>query len=111
MFYKATEESPRMFENDFVDGFSRIPWWMVPAVFVPISAGLLGWAAFGVHVAWYAMLVDLESGKIVNKTPTKDGEDVSVSALAAMGNFVVVARPWSIASFSVECVENQNGAR
>ena len=65
MFYKATDESPRMFENDFVDGFSRIPWWMVPAVFVPVSAALLGWAAFGAHVAWYAMVVQFALGFFV----------------------------------------------
>lgn len=37
MLMKATPESPRMFESDFVDGFSRTPWWSVPLVWVPAS--------------------------------------------------------------------------
>jgi 4-hydroxysphinganine ceramide fatty acyl 2-hydroxylase len=38
---RATPESPRMFKSDFVDGFSRTPWWVVPAVWLPISLGIL----------------------------------------------------------------------
>jgi dihydroceramide fatty acyl 2-hydroxylase len=41
----ATPESPRMFDNDVVDFFSRVPWYAVPIVFVPIIAGLLIWPA------------------------------------------------------------------
>ena len=36
MFFPATEESPAMFENKFIDGFSRVPWYMVPITFVPV---------------------------------------------------------------------------
>ena len=32
---KATPESPRMFESDFIDFFSRTPWTIVPILFVP----------------------------------------------------------------------------
>ena len=35
---RASEESPRMFESDFVDFFSRVPWWVVPLVYVPMIA-------------------------------------------------------------------------
>lgn len=42
MFYKATPESPRMFENDLIDGFSRIPAWTVAALYVPATAVFLG---------------------------------------------------------------------
>ncbi len=35
----ASEESPRMFESDFIDFFSRVPWWAVPLIYVPAIAG------------------------------------------------------------------------
>jgi sterol desaturase/sphingolipid hydroxylase (fatty acid hydroxylase superfamily) len=35
MFFPATPESPPMFENKFLDGFSRVPWYLVPLVWVP----------------------------------------------------------------------------
>ena len=41
MWWRATDESPRMFDADFIDAFSRVPWWMVPMIFVPITIGLL----------------------------------------------------------------------
>ena len=34
---RATPESPRMFRSDFVDFFSRTPWWTVPLLWVPGS--------------------------------------------------------------------------
>ena len=40
---RATDESPRMFESDFVDFFSRTPWWTVPLIWVPVVVALLGW--------------------------------------------------------------------
>jgi len=43
---KPTEESPRMFRSDFLDGFSRTPYYMVAVFFVPITLGLL---AMGIH--------------------------------------------------------------
>jgi len=53
VFWKATDESPRMFESDFLDAFSRIPYWVVPIVFTPIIAGLV-YMSLGVdEVAWY----------------------------------------------------------
>ena len=36
----ATPESPPMFERRFVDAFSRVPWWAVPVVWVPLIAGM-----------------------------------------------------------------------
>lgn len=42
---RATEESPRMFESDLVDFFSRVPWIAVPAIYVP---AILFWASWGV---------------------------------------------------------------
>lgn len=43
--FRATPESPRMFESDFIDMFSRIPWYVVPIIYVPMITGLF---AFGV---------------------------------------------------------------
>ena len=33
---RASEESPRMFENEFLDFFTRTPWWVVPLVWFPV---------------------------------------------------------------------------
>ena len=38
---RATPESPRMFESDLLDFFSRIPWWSVPLIWVPVVGGFL----------------------------------------------------------------------
>jgi 4-hydroxysphinganine ceramide fatty acyl 2-hydroxylase len=38
---RATPESPRMFESNLLDFFSRIPWPVVPIMYVPVSSGLL----------------------------------------------------------------------
>src|SRR6476646_4097440 len=35
-----------MFESDVIDVFSRIPAWVVPAIYVPMVLGLLGYGAF-----------------------------------------------------------------
>jgi len=35
---RASDESPRMFESDLVDIFSRVPWWVVPMIYVPVIA-------------------------------------------------------------------------
>lgn len=40
---RATPESPRMFESDLVDFFSRVPWFVVPIIFVPIIVALFGY--------------------------------------------------------------------
>jgi len=40
---RATPESPRMFEQDWLDALSRTPWWTVPLVWIPLSAASLGY--------------------------------------------------------------------
>lgn len=45
---RATPESPRMFDQDWLDGLSRTPWWVVPLLWVPLSMIVL---AYGVW-AW-----------------------------------------------------------
>lgn len=44
---RATPESPRMFESDLVDFFSRIPWWAVPVLYVPLIAGAFVYGVVG----------------------------------------------------------------
>ena len=44
---RASPESPRMFESDWLDLFSRTPWWTVPLIWIPMSAVVFGW---GLHV-------------------------------------------------------------
>ena len=41
---RASPESPRMFESDWLDIFSRTPWWTVPLIWVPASAAMFGWS-------------------------------------------------------------------
>lgn len=40
---RATPESPRMFEADWLDGLSRTPWWVVPLLWIPLSAAFLAY--------------------------------------------------------------------
>lgn len=56
----ATPESPRMFRNDFVDRFSRIPWWVVPILYVPVTLGAVALGArAGVSAGWLAVQLGL----------------------------------------------------
>ncbi len=38
---QATPDSPRMFDSDWLDALSRTPWWTVPLMWLPVSAGCL----------------------------------------------------------------------
>jgi sterol desaturase/sphingolipid hydroxylase (fatty acid hydroxylase superfamily) len=38
---RESAASPRMFKSDFLDFFSRSPWWMVPVMWLPVSITLL----------------------------------------------------------------------
>lgn len=44
---RATPESPRMFQSDFLDFFSRTPWWTVPLVWGPLSTGAVAYGVLG----------------------------------------------------------------
>lgn len=48
--FRATPESPRMFESDFIDAFSRIPWFAVPILYVPLIIGM-----FAGGIAYYGI--------------------------------------------------------
>jgi len=38
---RASEVSPRMFDSDLFDFFSRTPWWVVPLIWLPVAGGML----------------------------------------------------------------------
>jgi sterol desaturase/sphingolipid hydroxylase (fatty acid hydroxylase superfamily) len=44
---RASPESPRMFQSDFIDFFSRVPALVVPVIFVPIILALFTWGVTG----------------------------------------------------------------
>lgn len=48
---KASPESPRMFESDFADYFSRTHPAVVPILFVPAVGMLLAWSALGLKLS------------------------------------------------------------
>ncbi len=50
MFFPATPESPPMFENKFLDGFSRVPWYVVPLVWVPAATASFAWGTVGLNL-------------------------------------------------------------
>ncbi len=59
-FVSKKDESPRLFENDFMDYFSRVYWWVPMIIFVPvigyfaylgIAEDGLGWLKFGLLMA------------------------------------------------------------
>lgn len=45
---RASPESPRMFQSDFLDFFTRTPWWFVPVLWLPVVAISFGWGLRGV---------------------------------------------------------------
>lgn len=47
---KASPESPRMFESDFLDFFSRTPPVVVPILFVPLAASCFAYSLVQAHV-------------------------------------------------------------
>lgn len=38
---RATPQSPRMFETEWIDRLSRTPWWTVPLVWLPLTTALV----------------------------------------------------------------------
>lgn len=53
---RASPESPRMFESDFIDFFSRVPALVVPVIFVPIILALFAWGVLGAGASLVASL-------------------------------------------------------
>lgn len=57
----ASEESPRMFQSDLLDFFSRVPALVVPAIYVPLIVGFVWYgtasagASIGAAVAQFAV--------------------------------------------------------
>ena len=63
--FRATPESPRMFESDFLDLFSRVPAWVVPALYVPVVTGFLAHAALWAHVGPVLLVAQFAAGWVV----------------------------------------------
>jgi sterol desaturase/sphingolipid hydroxylase (fatty acid hydroxylase superfamily) len=59
---RATPDSPRMFDSDFADFFSRTPWWTVLLIWIPIVLGFLAYAAFGIHIHWPILILQMFAG-------------------------------------------------
>ncbi len=62
---RASDVSPRMFDSDFMDFFSRTHWLMVPTLFVPLSLGVAAYAVLGLGVAPLAVAVDFALGWLI----------------------------------------------
>lgn len=62
---RASPESPRMFESDFIDFFSRVPALIVPVIFVPIILALFGWGVIGAGAALLPALGAALAGFVV----------------------------------------------
>ncbi|MES2504930.1 MAG: sterol desaturase family protein [Myxococcota bacterium] len=55
---KASPESPRLFENNFLDFFSRSPWWTVPLFWLPVCGYLIyqgpkDWSLFLIPLGFF----------------------------------------------------------
>jgi dihydroceramide fatty acyl 2-hydroxylase len=58
--WRATPESPKLFESDVLDAGTRVPWFAVPAVHVPLVLALVGWSwSSGVSAGLLALQVAL----------------------------------------------------
>ena len=60
----ARPESPRMFESDFVDFFSRTPWWSIPLIWGPIVVGLFAYGVVAMEVSLLAATIQAVLGAI-----------------------------------------------
>jgi sterol desaturase/sphingolipid hydroxylase (fatty acid hydroxylase superfamily) len=58
--FRATPDSPKLFDNRFVDAFSRTPWFLVPIIWVPIVCGLI-WRGSG-QAEWHWVLMQVVLG-------------------------------------------------
>ena len=56
---RATPESPRMFDSDWLDVFSRTPWWTVPLIWIPGSALVFARAIQAGAPVWGAVAASL----------------------------------------------------
>jgi dihydroceramide fatty acyl 2-hydroxylase len=61
---RASDVSPRMFENDFLDFFSRTHWLAVPAMYLPLVAWV-SWSAIAAGMSWGAFALTFVAGFVV----------------------------------------------
>ena len=60
----ATPESPRMFKSNFMDFFSRTPWWSIPLVWGPVVIGLFSAGIVIAEVPWHTAIFQAVVGAI-----------------------------------------------
>jgi len=61
---RASPQSPRMFKSDFLDFFSRTPWWTVPLIWGPVSAYFV-YTGFMNGVSALALLGQFVAGFVI----------------------------------------------
>lgn len=54
MWFRPSEESPRIFENNFLDALTRTPWFFVPMIYVPASAVLVWYGTAQLGISYLA---------------------------------------------------------
>ncbi|MCB9680958.1 MAG: sterol desaturase family protein [Alphaproteobacteria bacterium] len=60
---RASDISPKMFDNPFLDFFSRTHWLVVPALWLPIAAALV-WGATTYGTAWWVIATSFAGGLV-----------------------------------------------
>jgi len=54
-----------MFKSDFVDFFSRTPWWSIPLFWGPIVVGLMAYSLGWMDVPWYFAILQAVLGVVI----------------------------------------------
>lgn len=61
----ARPESPRMFDSDVVDFFSRTPWWSIPLIWGPVVTGLFTYGMWSKGVPLWLAIAQAALGVVV----------------------------------------------
>ena len=61
----ARPESPRMFDSNLADFFSRTPWWSVPLIWGPVVLSFFAYGMVAHGVAWHFAVVQALFGVFV----------------------------------------------
>ena len=64
LFVNTKDESPRLFDNNFLDFFSRIPFWVPIIIYVP-AVVFFSWLSFEAGIRWYIYMGLIVSGAIL----------------------------------------------
>lgn len=64
LYVSHKDESPRLFKSDFVDFFSRIPYWVPMVIYIPVIV-YFSYAAFAVHNLTFWQYIGLFAAGVV----------------------------------------------